>query len=89
MSKYAVFSGPYFPAFGLNTEYLSELIPNARKYGPEKTPYLDTFHAVMKKELSVMGLFFYLSRILLRRHCPKNVVKSGGWEKDPKEAMAR
>ena len=35
------------------------------------------------------GFFFYLSRILLRRHCPKNVVKSGGWEKDPKEAMAR
>ena len=33
-SKYGVFSGPYFPIFGLNTE----------KYGPEKTPYLDTFH---------------------------------------------
>ena len=34
--QYGVFSGPYFPAFGLNTG----------KYGPEKTPYLDTFHAV-------------------------------------------
>ena len=34
-SKYGVFSGPYFPVFGLNTG----------KYGPEKTPYLDTFHA--------------------------------------------
>ena len=32
MSKYGVFSAPYFPAFG--------------KYGPEKTPYLDTFHIV-------------------------------------------
>ena len=30
------FSGPYFPVFGLNTG----------KYGPEKTPYLDHFHAV-------------------------------------------
>ena len=30
MSKYGVFSGPYFPVFG-----------------PEKKPYLDTFHAVM------------------------------------------
>ena len=30
------FPGPYFPAFGLNTG----------KYGPEKTPYLDIFHAV-------------------------------------------
>ena len=36
VSKYGVFSGPYFPVFRLNTE----------KYGPEKTPYLDTFDAV-------------------------------------------
>ena len=36
VSKYGVFSGPYVPVFRLNTE----------KYGPEKTPYLDTFHAV-------------------------------------------
>ena len=34
----------YFPAFGLNTKYLSVFSPNAGKYGPEKTPYLDTFH---------------------------------------------
>ena len=36
MSKYGVISSPYFPVFGLNTG----------KYGPEITPYLDTFHAV-------------------------------------------
>ena len=36
VSKYGVFSGPYFPVFS----------PNAGKYGPEKSPYLDTFHAV-------------------------------------------
>ena len=36
VSKCGVFFGPYFPVFGLNTG----------KYGPEKTPYLDTFHAV-------------------------------------------
>ena len=36
MSKYGVFSGPYFPVFGLNTE----------KYEPEKTLYMDTFHVV-------------------------------------------
>ena len=29
-----------------NTEYLSIFSPNAGKYGPEKTPYLDTFHTV-------------------------------------------
>ena len=32
MSKYGVFSGPYFPVFG-----------------PEKTPYLHTSHAVFRK----------------------------------------
>ena len=36
VSKYRVISGPYFPVFGLNTG----------KYGPEITPYLDTFHVV-------------------------------------------
>ena len=35
--KYEAISGPYFPVFGLNTG----------KYGPEITPYLDTFHAVI------------------------------------------
>ena len=32
-----VFSGPYLPVFGLNTG----------KYGPDKAPYLDTFHTVI------------------------------------------
>ena len=41
MSKYGVFSGQYFPAFG-----------------PEKTPYLDTLHAMIKKTL-----FFIFPRI--------------------------
>ena len=36
VSKYGVFSGPYFPVLSLN----------GGKYGPEKTPYLDTFHAI-------------------------------------------
>ena len=36
MSKYGDFPGPYFPTFGLNVG----------KYGPEKSPYLDTFHRV-------------------------------------------
>ena len=34
--KYRVISGPYFPVFS----------PNTGKYGPEITPYSDTFHAV-------------------------------------------
>ena len=36
VSKYLAISGPYFPAFGLNTE----------------TPYLDTFHAVLENRKS-------------------------------------
>ena len=36
VSKYGVFSGPYFPVFS----------PNTGKYEPEKAPFLDTFHAV-------------------------------------------
>ena len=37
MTKHGVFTGPYFLVFGLNIG----------KYGPEKPPYLDTFHAVI------------------------------------------
>ena len=36
VSKYGVISGSYFPVFGLNIG----------KYGPEITPYWDTFHCV-------------------------------------------
>ena len=36
MSKYRVISGPYLPVFS----------PNRGRYGPEITPYLDTFHLV-------------------------------------------
>ena len=36
MAEYGVISVPYFPAFRLKTG----------KYGPEITPYLNTFHAV-------------------------------------------
>ena len=56
MSKYRIFSGLYFPAFGLNTERYGVFSPYARKYGPEKTPYLDTFHAVMKNLIFMISL---------------------------------
>ena len=36
VSKYGVFSGPYFPVFS----------PNTGKHVPEKIPYLGTFRAV-------------------------------------------
>ena len=46
MSKYGVFSGPYFPVIGLNTERYEVFSANAGKYRPVKTLYLATFHAV-------------------------------------------
>ena len=40
-------SGSYFPAFRLNTLYVSIISLNAEKYRPEKTPNTDTFNAVI------------------------------------------
>ena len=44
------FPGPFFPVFELNTMIygvnLLRTYPNKGKYGPEKTPYLGSFHAV-------------------------------------------
>ena len=59
LSKYRVFSGPYFPVFSPNTGKFS---PNTGKYGPEKAPYLDTFHAVgerVSKDFRLLSLINY------------------------------
>ena len=50
VSKYGVISGPYFPIFSHNTG----------KYGPEITPYLDTFHAVLARFTLHTVSFWYL-----------------------------
>ena len=50
MSKYGVFSGPYFPVFGLNTG----------KYGLEKTPYLVTLQIVKSLRFGVTFQFLLL-----------------------------
>ena len=49
VSQYGVFSGLYFPAFGLNTDRHSVSFRIQSEYGKirtTKTPYLDYFHAV-------------------------------------------
>ena len=52
MFKYGVLSSPYFPIFS----------PNTGKCGPEKTPYLDTFHAVIRlRRASALGLISSMS----------------------------
>ena len=38
-------------SFQIRSFFWSIFSPNARKYGPEKTPYLDTFHAVIYLKL--------------------------------------
>ena len=68
MSKYGVFSAPYFPAFGLNREryFVSPRIEsNVGKYGPEKTPYLDTFHVVLANLIFDFTLVLRLCHIYL------------------------
>ena len=53
MFKYQVFSGPYFPVFGLNTG----------KYGPEKTPYPDTSSGVGQEDIIVtIGMQLQMKR---------------------------
>ena len=44
VSKYGVISGPYSPVFS----------PNTGKFGPEITPYLETFHAVYRMRLLLL-----------------------------------
>ena len=51
VSKYGVISGSYFPVFS----------PNTGKYGPEITPYLNTFHAVHAKMVENNRIFFSVS----------------------------
>ena len=47
-----------------DTEYISAFNPNTGKYGPEKTPYLNTFHvvsivSVCAYDLSNRSMFFH------------------------------
>ena len=42
---------PHLDWIRRDTRYLSVFSPNAGKYGPEKTSYLDTFHAVHFKRI--------------------------------------
>ena len=42
-----------------DTPYLSVFTPNTEKYGPEITPYLDTFHVVHSLYLNIFVTFFF------------------------------
>ena len=64
VSKYGVFFWSVFSR--IRTEY-GEIVfsPNAGKYGPEKTPYLDTFHAVLSYLSVVFSVSFFCFLFLL------------------------
>ena len=70
MSKYGVFSGSYFPPFGLNTEiyHKSPYSVGMRETPePEKTPYLDTYHAVLVTITWICPTFDYLENFSIFR----------------------
>ena len=48
---------PYSDRIRKDTEYLSVLSTNAGQYGPEKTPYLDTFRAVLVNQINEISYF--------------------------------
>ena len=54
---------PHLDLIRRGTPYLSVFSPNAGKYGPEKTPYLDTFHAAI-------CIFTGVLELVKRRHFP-------------------
>ena len=66
------FSGPYFPAFGLNTEIYEY---NVGKYGPEtrKTQNTDTFHTARKTPI-INHLFIVVSRLLMTSYITWDMV---------------
>ena len=51
------FSGPYFPAFGLNTPYLSVFSPNTGKYRPEKLRIRTLFTQCQTNVQKHIGLY--------------------------------
>ena len=51
---------------GKDTSYLSVFSPNAGKYGPEITQYLDTFHAVWMIERMMKFVYVVLDKILFQ-----------------------
>ena len=56
-----------------DTEYFSVFIWNAGKYGPKKTPYMDTFHAVV----AFSSLNSYRMNVCLYFDTFQNVVIAG------------
>ena len=51
-----VYIFPHLDWIRRDTPYLSVFSPKAGKYGPELTPYLDTFHAVYELDTFIKNI---------------------------------
>ena len=78
--KNGVFSGPYFPIFGLNifTPQISVFRPNIGKYGPEKISVLDNFHAVLSQFSTILS--HLLKKSLMENLIFCAVYTNGTWD---------
>ena len=54
--------------YGEIRSYLSIFSPNAGKSGPEKTPYLDTFHALYFGELAFVAVIIFDKKITFENY---------------------
>ena len=50
MFKYAVFSGPYFPVFGLNTEIYGDMLNKFYHPQTQKNPFDNKFVSVLDRK---------------------------------------
>ena len=50
--RFRSYSGPHFPTFGINTESCGEIRSECRKIRNRITPNTDTFHAVLRSEIT-------------------------------------
>ena len=92
-SKYRVFSGPYFPTFGLNTniyEQRSVFSLNAKeKYGPKKAWYLDTSRSnCITKMLFILSFQQFLPKrevspicVTVQHFSDSKLAQAGTWSR--------
>ena len=85
VSKYGVFSGPYFPAFGLNTEIYSvnlRIQSEYRKIRTRKTSVFGHFSRSVEVAQELEDLYgnpYQCVLLLLMSHQPAKFVGEGTW----------
>ena len=87
LSELGVFSGLYFPVFGLNTEIFRINIHIQAKYGNIETWKMsrsDTFHAVTIKHYSSIPVGIYLLKVNNRNTRTRCKIYSKLKNKDPR-----